>query len=108
MNSMQRQIAKARGKGGSDNAKVSVLLNDFEDADKMLAKVSPCPISFKVHGGGALLTNALFTTRLSKLPSPGAIPGSPFSTSSSEQSLYSRNYMTPLLVPATVMATNLF
>ncbi|CAG8974558.1 hypothetical protein HYALB_00005831 [Hymenoscyphus albidus] len=39
MNSMQRQIAKARGKGGADNAKVSVLLNDFEDADKMLTKI---------------------------------------------------------------------
>lgn len=101
---MQRQIAKARGKGGSDNAKVSVLLNDFEDADKMLAKVSCCPIPFKVHGGGALLTNVL--SRLSKLPNPGAIPGSPFSTSSWELSLYSRNYMTPLLVPAMVMATS--
>ncbi|TVY81152.1 Regulator of cytoskeleton and endocytosis [Lachnellula suecica] len=39
MNSMQRQIAKARGKGGENTAKVSVLLNDFEDADKMLTKI---------------------------------------------------------------------
>ncbi|TVY53859.1 Protein hob1, partial [Lachnellula cervina] len=39
MNSMQRQIAKARGKGGEDSAKVSVLLNDFEDADNMLTKI---------------------------------------------------------------------
>jgi hypothetical protein len=54
MNSMQRQIAKARGKGGENSAKVSVLLNDFEDANKMLTKVSrkvpPCwrasPLTF--------------------------------------------------------------
>ncbi|TVY25719.1 Regulator of cytoskeleton and endocytosis [Lachnellula hyalina] len=39
MNSMSRQIAKARGKGGEDSAKVSVLLNDFEDADNMLTKI---------------------------------------------------------------------
>ncbi|TVY41517.1 Regulator of cytoskeleton and endocytosis [Lachnellula occidentalis] len=39
MDSMQRQIARARGKGGEDSAKVSVLLNDFEDADKMLTKI---------------------------------------------------------------------
>jgi hypothetical protein len=46
MNSMQRQIAKARGKGGENTAKVSVLLNDFEDADKMLTKVSRTGPSF--------------------------------------------------------------
>ncbi|KAF4625979.1 hypothetical protein G7Y89_g12184 [Cudoniella acicularis] len=39
MNSMSRQFAKVRGKGGQDTAKVSVLLNDFEDADKMLTKI---------------------------------------------------------------------
>jgi amphiphysin len=39
MNSMQRQFARVRGKGGADTAKVSVLLNDFEDADKLLTKV---------------------------------------------------------------------
>lgn len=44
MNSMQRQIAKARGKAGEESAKVSVLLNDFEDADKMLTKVG-CKVS---------------------------------------------------------------
>jgi amphiphysin len=39
MHSMQRQVARVRGKGGADTAKVSVLLNDFEDADKLLTKV---------------------------------------------------------------------
>ncbi|KAH6674663.1 hypothetical protein B0J14DRAFT_587829 [Halenospora varia] len=39
MNSMQRQFAKVRGKAGENTAKVSVLLNDFEDADKMLGKI---------------------------------------------------------------------
>ncbi|APA10875.1 hypothetical protein SS1G_03461 [Sclerotinia sclerotiorum 1980 UF-70] len=36
MNSMHRQIGKIRNKGPGDTAKVSVLLNDYEDANKML------------------------------------------------------------------------
>ena len=39
MQSMQRQFGKLWNKGPGDNAKVSVLLNDYEDADKVLAKV---------------------------------------------------------------------
>ncbi|KAH8907607.1 hypothetical protein BR93DRAFT_926637 [Coniochaeta sp. PMI_546] len=39
MQSMQRQFGKLRNKGPGDNAKVSVLLNDYEDADKVLVKV---------------------------------------------------------------------
>jgi len=39
MNSVQRQFGKLMGKGPGDNAKVAVLLNDYEDADKMLTKV---------------------------------------------------------------------
>ncbi|KAB5559772.1 SH3 domain signaling protein [Coniochaeta sp. 2T2.1] len=39
MQSVQRQFGKLRSKGPGDNAKVSVLLNDYEDADKVLAKV---------------------------------------------------------------------
>ncbi|RDW66875.1 hypothetical protein BP5796_09624 [Coleophoma crateriformis] len=39
MNSMHRQFAKLSSKGPGDNAKVSVLLNDYEDADKMLTKI---------------------------------------------------------------------
>jgi len=40
MHSMQRQIGKLRNKGPGDNAKVTVLLNEYEDADKVLAQVS--------------------------------------------------------------------
>jgi amphiphysin len=36
---MQRQFGKLTHKGGSDDAKVSVLLQDFDGADKMLTKV---------------------------------------------------------------------
>jgi amphiphysin len=38
---MHRQFGKLMKKGGGDNANVSMLLNDYEDADKMLTKVSP-------------------------------------------------------------------
>jgi amphiphysin len=40
MNSMQRQFGKLTHKGAGDDAKVSVLLQDFDEADKMLTKVS--------------------------------------------------------------------
>jgi hypothetical protein len=36
---MQRQFGKLRNKGPGDNAKVSALLSDYEDADNVLAKV---------------------------------------------------------------------
>ncbi|PBP16641.1 SH3 domain containing protein [Diplocarpon rosae] len=39
MNSMHRQFGRIMGKGAGDKASVSVLLNDYEDADKMLAKI---------------------------------------------------------------------
>lgn len=39
MQSMQRQFGKLLSKGPGDNAKVSVILNDYEDADKVLARV---------------------------------------------------------------------
>ena len=39
MNTMHRQIGKLRKKGPGDNANVSVLLSDYDDADKMLTKV---------------------------------------------------------------------
>lgn len=41
MNSMHRQFGKLMKKGAGDSANVSVLLNDYEDADKMLMKVRP-------------------------------------------------------------------
>jgi hypothetical protein len=39
MNSMHRQFGKLMSKGPGEAAKVSVLLNDYEDADKTLTKV---------------------------------------------------------------------
>jgi amphiphysin len=39
MNSVHRQFGKLTHKGGGDDAKVSVLLQDFDEADKMLTKV---------------------------------------------------------------------
>lgn len=39
---MSRSWGKLVGKGPGDNAKVSLMLNDFEDADKVLVKAS-CP-----------------------------------------------------------------
>ena len=39
MQSMQRQFNRLRTKGPGDNAKVSVLLSDYDDVDKVLVKV---------------------------------------------------------------------
>ncbi|KAK7754621.1 hypothetical protein SLS62_003404 [Diatrype stigma] len=39
MQSMQRQFGKLRHKTPGDNAKVAMLLNDYEDADRVLAKI---------------------------------------------------------------------
>lgn len=39
MNTMHRQIGRLRKKGPGDTANVSVLLSDYDDADKMLTKV---------------------------------------------------------------------
>ena len=36
---MQRKYNRLRTKGPGDNAKVSVLLSDYEDVDKVLVKV---------------------------------------------------------------------
>jgi hypothetical protein len=56
MNSMHRQFGKLMSKGAGDNAKVSVLINDYEDADKMLTKVGCTDkILFKSNVGGALI-----------------------------------------------------
>lgn len=47
MQSMQRQFGKLMRKGPGDNAKVSMILNDYEDADKVLAQagLSSPPLS---------------------------------------------------------------
>jgi hypothetical protein len=60
MNSMQRQFARVRGKGGADTAKVSVLLNDFEDADKLLTKVrSHKAVSVRLASTEAVLNGSV-------------------------------------------------
>lgn len=43
MQSVQRSFGKLWSKGPGDNAKVSVLLNDYEDADNVLAQVQSNP-----------------------------------------------------------------
>lgn len=40
MQSVQRKFGRLLGRNPGDNAKVSVLLNDYEDADRILAKAS--------------------------------------------------------------------
>jgi amphiphysin len=39
MNTVHRQYAKVLHKGGEDDAKVTVLLQEYNDADKVLEKV---------------------------------------------------------------------
>jgi hypothetical protein len=39
MQTVQRQFGKLTTRGDGNDAKVSVLLKDYEEADKMLAKV---------------------------------------------------------------------
>lgn len=39
MQSVQRQFGKLLNRGPGENAKVAILLNEYEDADNVLAKV---------------------------------------------------------------------
>jgi amphiphysin len=43
MNTVHRQFGKLKRRGG-DQANVAMLLNEYEDADKMLTKVSAIPL----------------------------------------------------------------
>lgn len=45
MQSVQRKFGRLLSKNPGDNAKVSVLLNDYEDADRILARASTFPSS---------------------------------------------------------------
>jgi hypothetical protein len=45
MKSMTRQFGKLTSKGQGDNAKVSVLIADYDDADKSLTKVGSIPMT---------------------------------------------------------------
>ena len=60
MQSMQRQFGRLRNKAPGDNAKVSVLLNDYEDADKVLLKVPPIPVLSCVHVYTAAMADTVF------------------------------------------------
>lgn len=81
MQSMKRQVGKLRNKGPGDNAKVSVLLNDYEDADKVLVKVIPpllrCPNSgLRPPVQGRMADSCFATTARSLMaPSHGASLG---------------------------------
>lgn len=69
MNSIHRQFGKLVSKGAGDNAKVSVLLSDYEDADKALTKVRGTyylPVYAKL---------LIPTDRLSKPRKPGEMRG---------------------------------
>ncbi|ROV94922.1 hypothetical protein VSDG_07112 [Cytospora chrysosperma] len=47
MHSMQRKFGRLLSKNPGDNAKVSVLLNDYEDADRVLTKIIECAKSWQ-------------------------------------------------------------
>jgi len=60
MQSMQRQFNKLLSKGPGENAKVAVLLNDYEDADNVLTKVqNPDTKRDAILPGHGLLTQSL-------------------------------------------------
>ena len=75
MQSMQRQFGKLLSKGPGDNAKVSVILNDYEDADKVLARVRVPPCCPRAKGVADF-------GRSSMAPNRAETPGSAFSTAS--------------------------
>jgi len=74
MQSMQRSFGRLLNKGPGNNAKVSVILKDYEDADKVLAKVG--------RKGPMLRSLALTPDRSSTAANRGATPGYPSSTRS--------------------------
>lgn len=51
MQTVQRKFGRLLSKNPGDNAKVSVLLNDYEDADRILAKASTLPSSLVYPSG---------------------------------------------------------
>lgn len=76
MQSVQRKFGRLLSKNPGDNAKVSVLLNDYEDADRILAKASTFPSPFAYPR--ATTTNANTEgSSSSKAQNPGKSHGSP-------------------------------
>lgn len=75
MNSMQRKFGKLMNKNPGDNAKVSVLLNDYEDVDRVLAKVSTSVVLLLASILG-VIANYLPQNRSTKAQTHGVSLGS--------------------------------
>lgn len=72
MQSMHRQFGKLM-KRSADDSQVSVLLKDFDNADKLLAKVQTNAL-YSIHVVEAG-TNPVRINRSLSQPKPGAMPG---------------------------------
>ncbi|KAK4133484.1 hypothetical protein BT67DRAFT_52060 [Trichocladium antarcticum] len=70
MQSMQRQIGKLWNRGPGDNAKVSVLLNDYEDADKVLAQIIDNAKLWKESWGNLVTSQLQIVTEYESLYDP--------------------------------------
>ncbi|KAG4438335.1 hypothetical protein IFR05_006179 [Cadophora sp. M221] len=70
MNSLHRQFGKLTHKGAGDKASVSVLLNDYEDADKMLTKIIEASKAWRDSWVSILGINVSTTTLFEELYNP--------------------------------------
>ena len=94
MQSMQRSFGRLINKGPGNNAKVSIILKDYEDADKVLAKV----------GGMTIICSlALTFSRSLTVASHGAILG--YLLSIRNLPLFSSTKVFTILYKAQPMAT---
>ncbi|KAH8816839.1 hypothetical protein F5884DRAFT_236504 [Xylogone sp. PMI_703] len=78
MNTVHRQFGKLMSKGAGDSAKVSALLNDFEEADKCLTKIIEASKAWRDAWNSILSLQVGTVTALEELYSPivGASDGS--------------------------------
>ncbi|KAI6716119.1 hypothetical protein PZA11_007236 [Diplocarpon coronariae] len=70
MNSMHRQFGRIMGKGAGDSSSVSVLLNDYEDADKMLSKIIEASKNWRDAWVSILGINVSISSLFEELYSP--------------------------------------
>ncbi|KAH7312104.1 hypothetical protein BKA65DRAFT_518183 [Rhexocercosporidium sp. MPI-PUGE-AT-0058] len=70
MNSLHRQFGRLTHKGAGDKASVSVLLNDYEDADKMLTKIIEASKAWRDSWVSILGINVSTTTLFEELYNP--------------------------------------
>ncbi|KAL2062086.1 hypothetical protein VTL71DRAFT_6352 [Oculimacula yallundae] len=70
MNSLHRQIGRITNKGGGDKSSVSVLLNDYEDADKVLTKIIEASKAWRDAWVSILGINVSTTTLFEELYNP--------------------------------------